>query len=206
MLWCLIASVAVVACLGCRGPSDYRPVSGDIIFQTSTSGQSRAIQLATGSAYSHLGLVHLRGGDAFVFEAVEPVRSTPLAEWIARGEGGAFVVKRLKNSSQVLTPEALARMLAVGEGFVGKPYDLYFEWSDDRIYCSELVWKIYQRALGLEIGAPATLGSFDLSPPPVRAKLAERWGAHPPLAEPVISPAAMFASDELVEVYRRGAR
>src|SRR5437867_163185 len=27
------------------------------------------------------------------------------------------------------------------------PYDLTFEWSDDKIYCSELVWKVYERAL-----------------------------------------------------------
>ena len=45
-------------------------------------------------------------------------------------------------------------MRQVGESFRGRPYDLTFEWSDERIYCSELVWKIYERALGIEIGPP----------------------------------------------------
>ena len=49
---------------------------GDLIFQTSLSGQSRAIQLATHSQYSHCGIIHLKGTDYFVYEAVEPVKWT----------------------------------------------------------------------------------------------------------------------------------
>ena len=32
-----------------------------------------------------------------------------------------------------------------------KDYDLYFEWSDDKIYCSELVWKIYKNGADIEL-------------------------------------------------------
>ena len=60
---------------------------GDLIFQTSLSGQSRAIQEATGSKYSHCGIIYRDGCDYFVYEAVQPVKSTPLAQWIARGKG-----------------------------------------------------------------------------------------------------------------------
>ena len=45
--------------------------------------------------------------------------------------------------------------------FEGKPYDLYFEWSDERIYCSELVWKMYA-ALGVKLGTLQKLREFDL--------------------------------------------
>lgn len=58
---------------------------GDLIFQTSLSGQSRAIQLATHSQYSHCGIIHLIGNDYFVYEAVEPVKWTALNRWISRG-------------------------------------------------------------------------------------------------------------------------
>jgi hypothetical protein len=190
---------------GCAAEPAYEPADGDIIFQTSRSRQSAAIQSATKSAYSHMGIVYLRDGRPVVFEAVEPVKTTPLAEWIARGEDGHYVVKRLANAEAALSAEALGRMQRIGEGFAGKHYDLYFEWSDERIYCSELVWKIYQRGLGVEIGALETLGDFDLSSPAVREKLKERWRGDPPLEERVISPAAMFDSDLLVEVYRSGA-
>ena len=94
-------------------------------------------------------------------------------------------------------------MRQVGESFRGRPYDLTFEWSDERIYCSELVWKIYERALGIEIGALQPLAAFDLSDPVVKQKMRERWGGPPPASEQLISPAAMFASDLLETVQER---
>ncbi len=128
--------------LGCVADPAYKPVNGDIIFHTSKSSQSATIQLVTKSRYSHMGIIYIRDGHPVVFEAVEPVKATPLNEWVARGEGGHYVVKRLADASTLLSPEALMRMQEVGEGFAGKHYDPCFEWSDERIYCSELVWKI----------------------------------------------------------------
>jgi hypothetical protein len=108
-------------------------------------------------------------------------------------------VKRLKGG---LTAAQYEKLRASAAAFVGRPYDLYFEWSNERLYCSELVWKMYQRALDLEIGARQKLREFDLSDAMVRAKMRERYGSKVPLDEPVISPAAMFASP-LLEVVRK---
>lgn len=94
-------------------------------------------------------------------------------------------------------------MMEIGSTFDGKPYDLRFEWSDDRMYCSELVWKIYQRALGIEIGSLETVGDFDLSNPVVRTKISERFGDTLQSDESVISPATMFASKKLVTVFEQ---
>jgi hypothetical protein len=52
--------------------------NGDIIFQTSLSTQSKAIQLATNSPYSHCGIIYKDGEKFYVFEAVQPVKKTPL--------------------------------------------------------------------------------------------------------------------------------
>jgi hypothetical protein len=173
---------------------------GDIIFHESRSSQSRAIQLATKSRYSHMGILYRNGGRWFVYEAVQPVKLTPLQNWIARGKSEHFVVKRLKSP---LSPAALKRMRAAGERFRGKSYDLYFEWDDSRIYCSELVWKIYKQGAGVEVGKLQKLREFDLSHAAVCAKMRERYGQRIPMNEPVISPAAMFESTTLVEVARR---
>ena len=176
---------------------------GDLIFQTSLSGQSRAIQEATGSKYSHCGIIYRDGCDYFVYEAVQPVKSTPLAQWIARGKGGHYVVKRLAGADSLLTERNIAAMRREAARFAGRDYDLTFGWSDDRLYCSELIWKIYDRALGIRLGNLQRLGDFDLSAPAVREKLAERYGAAPPLDEPVLSPAAIFDSPLLVRVTGR---
>lgn len=173
---------------------------GDLIFQTSLSNQSKAIQLATKSKYSHCGIIYKEGNDYVVFEAIQTVRKTSLEKWIKRGQNGHYVVKRLKNANDVLSPQILNEMKLIGKGFNGKSYDFYFEWSDEKIYCSELIWKIYKRATGIEIGKLETLKAFDLSNKIVEQKMKERYGETINLDELVISPAQMFNSDLLTIV------
>ncbi|HMC01831.1 MAG TPA: YiiX family permuted papain-like enzyme [Flavobacteriaceae bacterium] len=174
--------------------------NGDIIFQTSKSSQSKAIQLATNSNYSHMGIIYKIDGQYFVYEAVQLVKLTPLTEWINRGENGHYVIKRLENGDQVLTSSTLTKIKQIGEQFKGKPYDIYFEWSDDKIYCSELVWKIYKQAADIEIGQLEKLSDFDLTDDVVKAKMKERYGDNIPMDEKVISPAEMFNSDKLITI------
>jgi uncharacterized protein YycO len=173
--------------------------NGDIIFQVSQSSQCIAIQKATKSKYSHCGIIYEQDGKYYVYEAVQPVKVTPLYKWIARGKDGHFVVKRLKNADELLTPGVLRKMKSVGEQFYGKDYDLVFGWSDDKIYCSELVWKIYKRAVGVEVGKLQRLKEFNLMDDIVMQKLEERYGNDIPMDEIVISPVAVFDSD-LLEV------
>lgn len=197
----VLAALLALQLLACRVAFAGEGVrDGDIVFQTSKSAQSVAIQRATSSPYSHMGLVLFGGGKPFVFEASATARFTPLRAWIERGEGHRYVVKRLRDADSRLTSDVVKEMHAIARELEGKKYDLTFEWSDDRMYCSELVWKIYQRTLGLEIGSLQQLREFRLKDPVVQAKLRERYGANVPLDEPVISPAAMFDSAELETV------
>ena len=138
-----------------------------------------------------------------MFEAVQPVKLTPLADWVMRGQGSHFVTKRLRDADAVLTPAALARLKAAGQPLLGHSYDLYFGRSNDRIYCSELIWKVYERGLHRRLGQLQHLRDFDLSHPAVQAKLHQRYGRHLPLNETVISPVSIFESPELVTVLNR---
>ena len=176
---------------------------GDLIFQISLSAQCEAIQAATKSKYSHCGIIYKEKENYYVFEAIQPVKLTPLDEWITRGKDGHYVIKRLKNAEKILTPEIIAKMKQVGEQFRGKNYDLTFRWSDDEMYCSELIWKIYQRAAGIEIGKLERLKDFDLTSEIVKKKMKERYGDNIPMNETVISPAAMFDSKLLMTVKTR---
>jgi uncharacterized protein YycO len=190
---------ALVLCFASAAQARETLRDGDVVFHTSRSAQSVAIQRATKSPYSHMGVILHRDGKPFVYEAIATVRYTPLPKWAARGDGGQYVVKRLKSG---LTRAQTKKLRASAAEFEGRPYDLYFEWSNERIYCSELVWKMYERALGIEIGGRQKLREFDLSDERVRAKIRERYGSKVPLNEPVISPAAMFDSTLLESVPR----
>lgn len=176
---------------------------GDIIFQETSSAQSKAIQLATHSRYSHVGIIYFQKNRPFVFEAVQPVKFSSLSNFLRRSVGGHYIVKRLKNADSILTKPILAKMLSEGRRFSGKDYDWVFGWSDSRIYCSELVWKIYQRGAGIELSPTKRLREFDLSHPTVKAKMRERYGLNIPLDEPVVAPSQLFESDLLEIVLER---
>ncbi len=176
---------------------------GDIVFHSSRSTQSLAIQRATGSPYSHMGVVLMRDGRACVFEAVATVRCTPLRKWIARGSGGHFVAKRLRDAGSRLNEAGLLRLRTAGRSYERRAYDLAFDWSDEKMYCSELVWKMYRAALNVEIGALQRMREFKLGDAAVKAKLRERYGARVPLDQWVISPVAMFESVLLETVAQR---
>ncbi len=172
---------------------------GDIILQTSQSQQSEAIQLATHSKWTHVGIIQNRNGTPYVYEAAGPVGFRKLSSFISAGSGGKYMVRRLKGD---LSSSQLSKLLNVGKTFASKPYDIYFGWDDSRIYCSELVWKMYSRALGVSVGQRQQLKDFDLSHPKVQKILRERYGNNIPYEETVVSPEAVAVSSNLVTVYQ----
>ena len=197
------AVIGLLYLLGCCDSFAEQLQDGDILFQTSRSELSIPIQKATHSRYSHMGIVFLRNRSPFIYEAIKTVQYTPLKKWIDRGEGGHYVVKRLREADRILTSQAVTKLRQAGAKFQGKPYDSYFEWSDKRIYCSELVWKIYDRGLGIRIGRLQKVRDLDLSDPIVKTKIKERYGDKVPMEETVISPGEMFSSDLLVTVIEK---
>jgi hypothetical protein len=131
-----------------------------------------------------------------VLEAVQPVRVVPVKEWIAQGTDGEYSKKRLKDKD-ILTTEVANQMWKNGSAFIGKNYDIFFDWSDDRLYCSELVYKIYQRGAGIELGTMKKLKEYNLKSKEVQDQLKLRYGADIPLNHKMISPQDIFESDLL---------
>lgn len=106
---------------------------GDILFQESKSNQSKYIKTATNSRYTHCGIIYKKDGKDYVLEASNVVKLTPVQEWINRGVGKHVKVK-----------ECPIKSFKIGlKKYLGKAYDTSFSWTDDRMYCSELVYKIY---------------------------------------------------------------
>jgi hypothetical protein len=199
-----IACLAIAFAPAPRLPVGLRVQEGDLVFQRSHSTQSRAVALATGSPYTHMGVVLVENGQPIVLEAVQPVKLTPLADWIGRGDGGRVVVRRLRDADRVLTGQALDRMRRLGKSWLGRPYDLQFRWDDERLYCSELVYKLYERSAGIRIGALRKAREFNLGSPEVQRLMAKRFGGREPPFDPdekVISPQAMFEDPQLVTVF-----
>ncbi len=170
------------------------PRDGDVIFQQSVSFQSKALQIATHSPYTHCGLVLFKDGKPYVFEAIRTVTWTPLRDWIRRGVKGHYVLMRLKRAPDAKAARALR---AAALRFEGKPYDLLFNWSDEAVYCSELVWKAYDRGLGVTLVPLKTFRDYDLDHEEVRRIVKERFQIDIPWDEKAVAPADLMESDLL---------
>ncbi len=194
--------VIVCVCLsGCVQSNDFALKDGDILFQDFPSPQSMAVKIATNSEFSHCGIIFYENDIPMVWEAVQPVTITSLDRWIGRDVDSHYVVKRLINSDSIFADTIVAQMKKYGKTHLGKDYDIYFGWSDERLYCSEYVWKMYNSALNIELGSLKSLKEYNLTHPAVVDKLKERYGDNIPLNEPVVSPQDVFDSDKLETVY-----
>lgn len=177
---------------------DYPLKSGDVVFQCTGGDQAKAIRAATGSQYSHCGVVFEDNGTFKVLEASQPVKITSFAEFKKRSLPGTFQVRRLK---EPLTAEAIQAGREWGVKQVGLNYDPHFRWDDETLYCSELVWKIYKKA-GIELCPTRHFRDYELESAEVRAMIKERYGSADklPQEEPVVSPGDLAKSTLLVEV------
>lgn len=190
-----------------RAHNPYSLQNGDIVFQETNSTQAKAIKAATNSRWSHVGLIFLRNGKPHVIEAVQPVKVTPLSTFIARNPS-SFYAMRLKKADQHITPDALQKAETYCNAQLGKNYDSHFLWSDDRIYCSELVWKIYKQAIGIELCKPRAFNTYNLRHPHVQRIIRQRYGSiqNLPLTEPSVAPSDIAKSPLLVEVPKRSTK
>lgn len=173
---------------------------GDIIFQTSHSGQSQAIQEATHSKYTHCGLLFNDNGNWMVYEAVGPVRKYPFESWIQMGDSSYYIVRRLAKADSIMTPATVAAMRSSCNKRMGIGYDYWFGWDDSLIYCSELVWKAYNESTGLHVGEPKPMKEYDLTQPLVVQTMNKRYGKNIPYDELMISPGDIFDSPMLTTV------
>ena len=123
---------------------------GDVIFQTSQSEQSPLIQIGTRSKISHCGIIVMRGGKPYVLETLRTLVLTPLDKFIARGEEGKYWIKRSKKENIKIRYS----------NYLGKRYDLAFKFDNGRYYCSELVYDIYKKQLGIELAEPRQVKDY----------------------------------------------
>ncbi|HNW44624.1 MAG TPA: YiiX/YebB-like N1pC/P60 family cysteine hydrolase [Elusimicrobiales bacterium] len=172
---------------------------GDIIFIHSNSSQASAIEEATASDWTHVGVLLFRDKAWQVAEAARTVTLTPLPDFIARSRGGGYSVLRLKAWDAAPDKKALARLTKWLLGEKGKKYDIYFEWSDAAMYCSEYVWKAYNYALRGRpvLSAPQKFSDMNLAGPRAQELFEKRYvaaGRKLNPAEPIVTPVALYNS------------
>ncbi len=149
----------------------YPPLNdGDLIFQTSTSNQSMAILVATAHPFTHMGIIKHHGDHIVVIEAAAKVKDTPLRDWINRGVLKRFAIYR----DPELTPEQAKIVISSARALYGKPYDIFFSFNNDAIYCSELPYMAFKKA-GISIGRIQKVSQLHFDNVFVKKLIKQRW-------------------------------
>ena len=195
MLWMSwTAALVMPACAGAPVLAE-----GDVVFMRSASRQADAIALATGSEWTHVGVVRLRDGEPWVLEAVSPVSLTPWEAWRARAKDGRVAIRRHPQAAELWDDEAVAALDALQRSWLGRPYDVRFRWGADALYCSELVHMAYAQAAGERLGDLRTVRSYGITDPVVLDAMRKRWG-RVPLDQRVIAPSDLWTAVDWVPV------
>jgi hypothetical protein len=206
---CLIAAI-LPTYAGLTPPESTNPYDledGDIVFQGGNDLQAKAVKAATHAPWSHVGIVFFYQNEPWVLEAIEPVQTTKLKTFIARCPQH-FYAMRLKNSGFHINAKSIRKAEQYAKRLLGKHYDPHFQWSEDKFYCSELVWKIYKQATGIELCPPRLLSSYDLYQPAMQKLIKQRFHtmSNLPMNELMVAPADIARSTYLVEAPRKDGK
>lgn len=196
----VLLSLAVPACAfsGASGPARAGLQEGDIIFIRSMSSQAPAIEEVMGSSWTHVGIAVKRGAGWVVAEAAGTVSFTPLAKFLDKSRDRAYVVKRYTGWGPRPAKKNILALKKWLSAAVGRPYNIYFEWSDEALYCSEYVWKAYN-ALPTHpvLSRPRKFSDMKLDGPLARALIDIRYkpaGKKLNMGELVVTPVALLNS------------
>jgi hypothetical protein len=124
---------------------------GDLIFVRGSSLRGLAVVLAGGdSSYSHVGLVRVEDGHAWVIHAspgegaAHYVQKQTLADFLAGTQARRVGIYRLRDPGPGGTPAAAASAFAQAAWEAHAPFDDAFSLATvDALYCTELVWRAY---------------------------------------------------------------
>jgi hypothetical protein len=138
---------------------------GDIVFRmgdTRILGGlfpfSQFLADASGSRYSHAGIVAIEDGAPVVYDTTKVgVRRQPFPIWTL-DNFGSIGVKRLKAPRQQSIPGVLAFCRKAFAEQV--PFDDHFDLDDTALYCLELTEKAF-RSQGLALSEPVRLGDME---------------------------------------------
>ena len=179
----LLFIMSMLLLAGCGNSIDVTNLQeGDVVFIESQSSQSPYIKVGTMSKWTHCGVVVNTPQGLKVLEASKTVRLTPFAKFIGSAKNDNWTVKR--------PDQKLEKPISYSK-YLGMPYDLEFKFNNGKMYCSELVWLVYQDQ-GIELCKPRKVSSFLMTRIPKVKKLMQK--RHISMDQMAVAPVDLYKS------------
>ncbi len=116
---------------------------GDLILQSLDCYLCRAIESETNSNFSHIGMV-INDNPVEVIEAYQSVRIVPLSEYLTKTKKNSEIL--ILRSKEITNYDRL-NIISHSKSLLGLKYDSKFLWNDEDIYCSELIYLLFDHIL-----------------------------------------------------------
>ena len=179
----LLFIMSMLLLAGCGNSIDVTDLQeGDVVFIESQSSQSPYIKVGTMSKWTHCGVVVNTPQGLKVLEASKTVRLTPFAKFIGSAKNDNWTVKR--------PDQKLEKPISYSK-YLGMPYDLEFKFNNGKMYCSELVWLVYQDQ-DIELCKPRKVSSFLMTRIPKVKKLMQK--RHISMDQMAVAPVDLYKS------------
>ena len=198
---------------------------GDLIFIRSHSDNAPDIAALTGSQLTHCGIVFREKGKWIVLEGAGRGEVLSLPRWQEKESGDhalePIFVRRLQNAITLLAGDNLKKLRTEATRLHDTRYDFAFAWSNtyqedgtkkEFVYCSELLYKAYDGAFGVKLGAPHPMRDYIAALPAAKVEAIVlklntnekarhcRGGKDFDPEDLIISPQDVYASSLLVDV------
>lgn len=178
--------------------------NGDIIFQNLQSEEMEGIQRVSKSKYNNVGIVIIKNSNGdnntylnksiyYVYQvSSNKLKVYSLSSWIKNGVDNKYAIKRLKNNILVTTINWRFEK-EIEQNSKGYTID---SWSDNEMYSSEFVWKIYKKVLNIELGETQQLKDLNLTNTEAE-KIQKIYKNSISLNDTIITSNSIFNSDSL---------
>lgn len=155
------------------------PPNGSLIFQQRNGVEGKALVAATGSPYTHVGIIRVTGGGPYVMQSsadTEGVLEVSLEDFVSKGVGNKFaiyVVELGQPRRELNHPASLTAY-----DYYLRPYDNFYRDGLSALYSAELVYHAFRLA-GQTIGRLERIGSLKFDTPEGRAFFLSDWKKRP---------------------------
>ena len=139
--------------------------TGDIILQPLKCWSCSLIEAQENSRFSHMGMAIVENGEVFVLEAYGKVQLKKLSDFLAKTQSDEKIqVRRFPHLSKAQK----IKISELSRNLIGNAYDAEFLWDNfdqdkEKLYCSELVYKILDQVIKLDDLEPKVM-LFDINP------------------------------------------
>ena len=135
----------------------YHLKTGDLLFQSINKDTVLIDSQNSDSTYNNIGIAFIDGQNYALLETTDQVQYVSLRQWVKNGNDEKYVIKRLRNADSILTSVENQKLEREVRNNIMKKYDTDSDWSDEKMYNAELIWKIYKRSLNIELGKLDTI-------------------------------------------------